>query len=105
MAAISAIKRTIIIPNDNALYDEAAIKSAVVTLVASTANLVVLAMKMNYIQFQQFISGQFVFRRGLELELIETVAGDIVIAANLTAFQTALGVTISTWTETISYGW
>jgi hypothetical protein len=101
----AGIHRTIIVPYDNNFpVDEQGILTKVATLVGSLANVLTPNLGWQYIQFYQFVAGAWIFGTGIKLELLETVLGDAVVLANLPAFQTALGVSIATWSDSMTFG-
>jgi hypothetical protein len=106
MAAVTGTKRTVVVPlPDSGIVDEQGILNAIVSLVATTANLLIPDLSWEYISFYSYSAGAFHFNRGLQFDLFCTVAGDANIAANLTAFQTAMGTGIASWSNSISFGW
>ena len=108
MAATTGVHRTIVIPFgslESGNFNEAALLPQIATLVVSTTNLLVASVEVSYVTFFSYSSGAFHFGKGVQLDIFATVAGDGVIVSNLTAFQTAVGGSIATWSESISWGW
>jgi len=109
MAAVSGVHRTIAIPysgeGQDGSFDELALVALIPALVVTPANTLTPAFSLDFEEFWQYSGGSFHFARIVRVEFLLTVAGDAVVAGNLSAFQTSLGKTIATWSETISYGW
>lgn len=111
MAAITGINRTIIIPyggGDTGSVNEAQILSAVATLVATPLNTLIASLKWSYIQFYTFSAGVWVFGRGVQIDLLLTVTGDVNVVANIPTFNATITAdgygTPVTWSSTISFG-
>lgn len=108
MATVTGVARHIVVPFDNSgsgQADEQGLLAKLATLVGSTANLIIPDVVVSYISFYNYAAGAFHFNRGIQFDLFCTTAGDPLIVANLATYQTATGVSIATWSETISYGW
>ena len=104
MASQAGIYRVIVIPFSIEEINEAFVLSKLPALVGSTSNVLVAAAGIGYQLFEVYSAGVFNFGRGMKLELWETTAGDATIAANLPAFQTAVGTTIYTWSISMTWG-